>query len=76
MPDAPIWRGEFVELAADGKTWRFHTCLRCHAPLKTPNHDGFGPECRNKRALDWRRERREALAKDRAAYRADRSSFG
>ena len=69
-----MWRGEFIELAADGKTWRFHTCIRCHGAMKKPNHTGYGPECKARRPLDWRTERRKALAGDRAAYRAWRAA--
>lgn len=66
------WRGRWVEWLTDG-TWRFHTCIRCEGPLKTPNQDGYGPECKRRRELDWRLTRRMKLAEDRAHYRQERA---
>lgn len=67
------WRGEFVEVTTD-EEWRFHTCIRCHGELKKPNQDGYGPECKRHRPLDWRTERRKVLNEDRKRYREDRDA--
>lgn len=67
------WQGEYVEVTPDGINWRFHSCLRCGKPLKTPNDEGYGPECKKHRPLDWRTEKRKALAADRELWRRNRS---
>ena len=66
------WRGRFIEWLTDD-TWRFHTCLRCEMPLKTPTTEGYGPECRRRRPLDWRAQVRNARAEDRARYQRERA---
>lgn len=75
MTVAVAWRGEFVELGVDGE-WRFHRCIRCDGALSKPNQDGYGPECKRHRPLDWRTERRKKLNADRRRYREDRAALG
>ena len=74
LAPAVKWRGRWVEWFTDD-TWRFHTCLRCEGELEGDNQDGYGPECRRRRPLDWRTARRKALKEDRAAYRADKAAL-
>jgi len=71
---AAKWRGEYVEIDADGESWRFYRCLRCGGNLTDPaNQEGYGPDCKKRRELDWRTTRREALKADRERYRTDRN---
>lgn len=72
-PAQTAWRGEYVEIAGDGETWRFYRCLRCGGELTDPdNQEGYGPDCKKRRELDWRTTRRETLKADRQRFRVDR----
>ena len=71
-PQSAAWRGAYVETDGEGN-WRFYRCLRCDKNLNVANDEGYGPECKKHRPLDWRSARREALKADREAYRRDHS---
>jgi len=74
MPSTPwngVWRGAYIEVAANGEDWRFYRCLRCGKDLTSPNsEDGYGPECKKRRPLDWRAQQRKARKEDRETWRA------
>jgi len=72
-----MWRGEFIEVADDGRRWAWWACCRCGRELLDGDSvgRGFGPDC-------WRQLRRNpqghvvaaalrrsARAQDREAYR-------